>query len=56
MLNEIGHFRPFSHICSFFSQKWFKVKELWKIEWDKSIFPSHLSIIVVDQDLSFKRS
>ena len=56
VLNEMGHFRPFSHICSFFPQKWFKVKELLKIEWDKSFFPLYLTIIVVDQDLSFKKS
>ena len=34
VLNEIGHLRPFS-IISFLSQTWFKVKKLWKIEWDK---------------------
>ena len=51
MLNEIGHFRPFSHIIPFLSQKWFKVQELWNIEWVKSIFPSYLTLIVVDEDL-----
>ena len=56
VLNEMGHFRPFSHICSFFSRKWFTVKELLKIEWDKSFFPLYLTIIVVDQDPSFKKS
>ena len=55
MLNEIGHFRPFSYICSFLSRKWYKVKELLKIEWGKSFFPLYLTIIVVDQDLSFKK-
>ena len=35
VLNEMSQFRPFSNICSFFARKWFKVKELWKIEWDK---------------------
>ena len=54
--NEMGHFRSFSHICSFFSQKWLKCKELWKIEWQKSIFSLHLTIVVVDQDLSFTKS
>ena len=57
MHDEIGHFRPFSHInvSSFFSQKWLNVEKLWKVEQDKPIFPTYLDILVVDQDLSFKK-
>ena len=54
--NEIGNFRPFSKISSFFSQKWFKVYKFWKNDWKKSIFPKNLTIIIVDGDLSFKKS
>ena len=54
--NEIGNFRPFSKIRSFFSQKWFKVYKFWKNDWKKSNFPTNLTIIIVDGDLSFKKS
>ena len=36
--NEIGNFRPFSKISSFFSQKWFKVYKFWKNDLNKLIF------------------
>ena len=54
--NEIGNFRPFSKISSFFSQKWFKVYKFWKNDWKKSIFSKNLTIIIVDGNLSFKKS
>ena len=44
------------HFHSFFPQKWFKSEELWIFEHEKSIFPLYLTKIVVDQDLSFKKS
>ena len=58
-VSENGNFRQFSHISSFFSQKWFNVYtfSFRKLTGTNQFFHDALiTIIIVDRDLSLKKS